>query len=204
MKNKKINIAAVLLISVIVLLAQCTKKVGKPIVTNTGNNCDTITYDVHIKPIMDKYCISCHGDPLSGGAPVFLNTYSSVKASGENGSLKKTVIDEATMPLGSAPLPQAEQNLIECWISNGMIENISYTSSIKSIIDKNCVTCHDSPPKNGAPFELTTYTSVKTIADNGSLERTVITNSTMPKGGPPLSKADQDQISFWLDHNKTE
>lgn len=121
MSNIKITVISCLSILFIALASRCTKDSGKapePTVTT----CDTITYTKHIKPIMDDYCVSCHGTPLSGGAPVYLDTYTSVKASGSNGSLKKETVDDAAMPLGGPPLSQADQDLISCWVSNGMLE----------------------------------------------------------------------------------
>lgn len=109
---------SVLLIAV---LSRCTKDSGKVPVLEVSK-CDTITYTKHIKPIMEKYCTNCHGTPLSGGAPVYLDTYSSVKASGANGTLKKETIDDATMPYGGPPLSQSNQDLISCWLTNGMKE----------------------------------------------------------------------------------
>lgn len=105
----------------IAILSRCTKDSGKvPVLQTSG--CDTITYTNHIKPIMEKYCLSCHGTPLAGGAPIFLDTYTSVKASGSNGSLKREAIDQASMPLGGPPLSQSNQDLISCWLNNGMKE----------------------------------------------------------------------------------
>lgn len=111
----------VICISVMAILSRCAKDTGKP-PQATVSSCDTITYTKHIQPIMVKSCISCHGEPLSGGAPIYLNTYSSVKTSGSNGTLKNEVIVKGSMPLGGPALPQAEQDLINCWLSNGMKE----------------------------------------------------------------------------------
>ena len=38
---------------------------------------------------------------------------------------------------------------------------VSYSSEIASIMSVNCISCHSSPPVNGARFPLTTYTEVK-------------------------------------------
>jgi hypothetical protein len=105
----------------IALISRCTKDSGKVPVLQTSS-CDTITYTKHVKPILEKQCLICHGTPLAGGAPIFLDTYTSVKASGTKGTLKKETIDDATMPLGGPPLSQANQDLISCWLTNGMKE----------------------------------------------------------------------------------
>lgn len=103
-----------------VIITGCVKDVGKlPAAAATG--CDTVTYTKHIKPIIDASCISCHGNPLSGGATVFLTNYAQVKAAGDNGTFKSTVFDAKPdlMPYGGSPLPQAQKDLISCWLSNG-------------------------------------------------------------------------------------
>lgn len=40
-------------------------------------------------------------------------------------------------------------------------EFVTYNDNIKAVISNNCLSCHSSPPTNGAPFSLTTYTQVK-------------------------------------------
>jgi uncharacterized membrane protein len=81
------------------------------------------------------------------------------------------------------------------------IEQISYTNSIKSIIDNNCVVCHASTPINGAPMSLTTYDDVK----NAILTRDLLDRISrpqgevgmMPNGGTRLPQSIIDQISTW-------
>ena len=125
MNKRKLIAASSLFVSLFFLVLSCDKKVGKlqsalvppPVV----GACDTITYIKHIKPIIDASCISCHGRPLSGGATVFLTDYAEVKAAADNGTLKADVVDGTgiSMPYGTAPLPQAQKDLVTCWLNNG-------------------------------------------------------------------------------------
>jgi len=60
--------------------------------------------------------------------------------------------------------------------------DITYTNSIRSIVNSNCISCHGSTPSNGAPMSLTTYTEVKNATQNRGLI-TRIENGTMPPSG---------------------
>ena len=41
------------------------------------------------------------------------------------------------------------------------VENVTYTNTIKDIIDNNCIECHGDPTQSGAPISLDTYDRVK-------------------------------------------
>lgn len=75
------------------------------------------------KILTDFSCIACHNDPVNGvGAPP-LNTYQEVVNSAQK--IKNTVFDAnpELMPKGSPdPLPQAQKDLITCWLNNGKKE----------------------------------------------------------------------------------
>jgi len=105
-------------------IASCTKDEGKlPVTAAAPSACDTITYTKHIKPIIENTCISCHGTPPNPGAPL-LTTYTEVK--NNSSKIRKTVLDAnpapELMPQGGPPLPQAQKDLISCWLDNGMKE----------------------------------------------------------------------------------
>lgn len=115
---------------VLAVVASCTKDEGKrprastTTTTTTGgvSACDTVTYTKHIKKILTDYnCISCHQVSLAGGAPP-LDTYSQVSA--VSAKIKATVFDAVPelMPQGGSPLPQAQKDLITCWLNNGKKE----------------------------------------------------------------------------------
>lgn len=75
----------------------------------------------------------------------------------------------------------------------------SYTKNAKSIIDANCVSCHQSG--RSASFRpLTTYAEVKAAVENGGLlNRIQLQNGQqgiMPQGGR-MSQANIDVIVKW-------
>lgn len=77
----------------------------------------------------------------------------------------------------------------------------TYNQNVKSIIDNNCVVCHATVPKNGAPMSLVTYDQVKQAVQNrGLLTRISLENgngSLMPSGGPRMPQATIDIILKW-------
>ena len=38
--------------------------------------------------------------------------------------------------------------------------NVTYTNTVKGIIDGNCISCHGNPTSNSAPMSLTTLANV--------------------------------------------
>ena len=123
MKLKFIVFSSALLISTLVL-TNCTKDEGKaPVVTPPPvESCDTITYNKHIKKIMDDYCVSCHKNSSDVGG-VGLTTYAEVKDRTQAGRMIARVIDgvQSFMPQGGQ-LSSSQKQLITCWIDKGMKE----------------------------------------------------------------------------------
>ncbi|MFM9985329.1 MAG: hypothetical protein ACKVOK_08870 [Flavobacteriales bacterium] len=111
MKNK----IALLVILVVVAIAGACKK--KP-------QCDgsNPTYTSSIKSIIDGNCNSsgCHN---SGSGNGVFTTYTGLKPYLDNGSFKRSVLEDQTMPEGSAKLSKDELNKLQCWSENGFPEN---------------------------------------------------------------------------------
>jgi uncharacterized membrane protein len=82
-----------------------------------------------------------------------------------------------------------------------MVGLTTYNQNVKSIIDNNCVVCHATVPKNGAPMSLVTYDQVKqAVMSRGLLTRISLENgngSLMPSGGPRMPQATIDIILKW-------
>ena len=81
-----------------------------------------------------------------------------------------------------------------------VIDVVNYEDNIKTIIDANCIGCHNNPPVNGAPMPLTTYINVKEAIENRNLIGRVSTNdlgAVMPAGGPRLPQNLIDLIIQW-------
>ena len=78
---------------------------------------------------------------------------------------------------------------------------IKYSTDIASIISTNCLSCHTSPPVNGAPMQLTTYDDVKNaILNRGLIDRISRAQGTvgmMPEGGSRMPQATIDKIIKW-------
>ncbi|MFT4668711.1 MAG: hypothetical protein ACI840_000405 [Ulvibacter sp.] len=72
---------------------------------------------------------------------------------------------------------------------------------ITFIIDNACLSCHSSPPQNGAPMSLTTFMDVKTAVENRGLLDRIRRNEgaggLMPLGGPRLPQTNIDLIVQW-------
>ncbi len=73
--------------------------------------------------------------------------------------------------------------------------DVTYAGTIKAIIDNNCLNCHTSPPVNGAPIALTTYTNVKDAVQNRGLVGR-IENGSMPPNGS-LTTTQIQAIKDW-------
>jgi len=81
--------------------------------------------------------------------------------------------------------------------SNG----VTYTGSIKIIVDANCISCHGNPLQNGAPMPLLTLANVQEAIENRNLIGRV-EDGSMPSGGIPSLTADQIQaIKDWETNN---
>jgi hypothetical protein len=81
------------------------------------------------------------------------------------------------------------------------LEKIKYSTDIAPIISTNCLSCHASPPVNGAPMQLTTYDDVKNaILTRGLIDRISRAQGSagmMPNGGTRLPQATIDKIIKW-------
>lgn len=79
---------------------------------------DKLTFERNIKPIMNTYCGGrfCHHGKKSEWT-----VYKNIKVVVDNGSFKKEVIDDKTMPKRKK-LPLYEYNIIKTWLKQGAIE----------------------------------------------------------------------------------
>lgn len=77
---------------------------------------------------------------------------------------------------------------------------VTYEANVKSIIDDNCIFCHNSPPVNGAPMSLTTYNDVRDAIENSGLINRISSTDTgflMPFGGPRMPQNIIDLVIRW-------
>ena len=89
--------------------------------------CDTIvtSYQLNIQPIVETYCAysACH----DGSAPGTYLSYEGMLPSLENGKIMERAINSRDMPptyanQGLTELPQAEYDMLNCWIEQGYPE----------------------------------------------------------------------------------
>lgn len=74
---------------------------------------------------------------------------------------------------------------------------VKYSTVIKPLIDKNCISCH-APGGVQESSPLHTYEVVKLYAESGLLvSRTNDTNSPMPQSGL-LPECDRNKIRAWV------
>ena len=81
------------------------------------------------------------------------------------------------------------------------IGEVTYTNSIKAIVDQNCISCHADTPVNGAPMPLTTYAHVKdAMLTRPLLEKISKADGEpglMPNGGPRMPQSKINKFITW-------
>lgn len=73
---------------------------------------------------------------------------------------------------------------------------VTYTGTIKAIINGNCIGCHNSPPVNGAPMSLTTYQDVRSAVQSRGLIGAV-ESGAMPPTSNNLTSSQVQAIKDW-------
>ena len=80
-------------------------------------------------------------------------------------------------------------------------ELVTYTETIKSIMDQKCNNCHGAVFTNGAPMSLHTFETVKNaVINRGLIDRITRTEGQsgfMPIGAAKLPQTQIDQIIQW-------
>jgi hypothetical protein len=92
----------------------------------------------------------------------------------------------------------SEDDLI---IPDSIITTKTYTNSVKSIVDANCISCHAAIPVFGAPMSLITYAQVKeALLNRGLLDRISRANGA-PGLMPTNSRLPQQTIDVVVQWN---
>ena len=107
---------------------------------------------------------------------------------------------------GIVLLTSCSNNSTSDLLDTTYVENPTYTNNIKPIIDHNCIQCHNSPPVNSAPMQLTTYSDVKESVQNGTIIDRISRNdiTLMPLNRPRLPQPTIDLIIRWRDQGFQE
>jgi len=92
---------------------------------------------------------------------------------------------------------------IEEPINNGEIVN--YVDNVQPILASSCISCHASPPVNGAPFSLINYDQVSQRANNvlNAMSRQNGASGAMPPAGR-LPQTTIDIIQQWINDGLSE
>ncbi len=100
----------------------------------------------------------------------------------------------------------SEDDLIDTPVALPEGQKVTYTADVKSIIDNNCIFCHNDPPVNGAPTSLITFENVSNQANSvlNRISRQAGENGAMPTGGPRLPQQSIDLIQQWIDDGLLE
>ena len=77
---------------------------------------------------------------------------------------------------------------------------VSYTNTIRPLLDTNCMPCHNGDGNTPFAPDLTNYNSVQSIA---SLIKDVTQSGRMPKNGS-LTEVEKDAIKCWVDNGALE
>ncbi|HPE54873.1 MAG TPA: hypothetical protein P5514_10590 [Bacteroidales bacterium] len=178
-------------------------------------SCDStnVTYPSVVHPILDAYCVSCHGGVSPSGALDFTD-YGDVAFVAQSGQLLgaiKHLEGFEPMPQGGAKLSDCEIALIELWINDTTFiippdttacdtVGITFPGTVMPILQANCIVCH-GPPNYEGGLDLTDYDQISFLAQNGSLLGAIKHEGgyePMPKDAPPLTACEIIQIEKWI------
>jgi hypothetical protein len=83
--------------------------------------------------------------------------------------------------------------------------SINYTDDILPIMQSACISCHSSPPTNGAPFSLVNFSQVSQRANSilNSMNKQNGTPGAMPPSGR-LPQATLNLVEQWINDGKLE
>ena len=111
----------ILFAMIIVLSYSCSSDSEDTLMPLSQNK---ITYTQNVKPIIDSNCIVCHNNPPVNGAPFSLLTYGDVssRASQVLTAISRQNGEARAMP-PSGRLSQSTIDIIDQWISDGLLEN---------------------------------------------------------------------------------
>ena len=82
---------------------------------------------------------------------------------------------------------------------------VTYNGNVKSIMQSSCVSCHSSPPVNGAPFSLVNFNQVSQRASSilSVMDKQSGTANAMPPSGR-LPQSTINIIEQWIANGKPE
>jgi len=191
--------------------------------TASGNcSADTVYFQNDILPLLNSSCAvsGCH-DASTGKEGVVLTDYGAVMRTGginlqspASSRIYRAVTGSGERHMPPAGYPSwtsAQAADLLTWISQGAKNNscvdqtcdttsVTFSGSVQPIFQKYCLGCHSgSSPSAG--INLTNFTSIMTVVNNGSLMASIRHDagySPMPKGGNKLSDCEIATIGIWV------
>ena len=202
-----------------------------------------VDYERDVEPILQANCLSCHTSEAPQSGLVMESIESMLKGGEKSGpsilagdSASSPLVRhlrgklEPRMPIGGDPLPEEQIELIARWIDqmkaasasarNGASQSADlssstheFQSSIKPLLEKNCLACHSSQIHQSGLVLETQASLLKGGAIQGpaiiagkSHESPLIQRlrgtraPQMPMNGQPLSEEQIQLIAQWIDH----
>ena len=105
------------------------------------------------------------------------------------------------------PIPESVEEIgdNESTDNESIDDAITFSADIQPIIARNCLGCHSSPPRNGAPFSLVSFQQVS--SRSAAVLRTVSLQTGQPNAMPPSGRIPQasiDLIDQWIEDGLIE
>ena len=100
------------------------------------------------------------------------------------------------------PIPESVEEIGD---NESIDDAITFSADIQPIIARNCLGCHSSPPRNGAPFSLVSFQQVS--SRSAAVLRTVSLQTGQPNAMPPSGRIPQasiDLIDQWIEDGLIE
>jgi len=120
--------------------------------------------------------------------------------------IKSTIILSMIVLLFSSCYYDNEEDLYPFYENNCDTTSVSYSLTVKPILERSCVSCHQASNPSGNVL-LDTYDGVKAAADNGSLYGSINHDdgyTAMPLGGGKLSNCSIAQVKSWIDNGSLD
>ncbi|MFN5324050.1 MAG: c-type cytochrome [Bacteroidota bacterium] len=186
-------------------ILSCKHEVPKP-------SAPEVCFEKEILPLLVSNCSQsgCHNS-VSSADGVILTDYANILATGEvspgnpdESDLYEVLIKGEMPPQGETPLTQQQIDLISNWISQGAknttcesicdTNTITYTASVKPLLDKNCVGCHSGSNSSGG-VNLSNANGINIVINNGKLLQALKqTGPAKPMPPPPTGKLSDCEI----------
>ena len=102
----------------------------------------------------------------------------------------------------------SEEKLYPVVSTSCNLTNVTYSVTVKTILQASCLSCHSNSAVNGGDgggIKLENYADVLTVVQNGKLMGSIKHESgfiPMPNGGGKLNDCEISQLQKWIDNGK--